>query len=96
VAYEERKVIGALTGIGGISDRLPAVLALCGRPWRPECMLEDSDPEALVRRALEVHARYPGIALESQSGADKPPGWDHLEALRAALGRSSGQGGDAR
>ncbi|MFH1469432.1 MAG: hypothetical protein ABIO70_33915 [Pseudomonadota bacterium] len=89
VAYEERKVIGALEGIGGISDRIDEVLALTGRPWRPESMVKDSDPDALVRRALALYASYRGPALESQSGADKPPGWDHLEALRAALGRKS-------
>jgi uncharacterized protein (TIGR00725 family) len=87
VAYEERKVIGALTGLGGVSDKLDEVLALSGRRWRPECMVQDSDPERLVARTLALHASYQGPVLESQVGADKPASWDHLEALRRALKR---------
>ena len=87
VAYEERKVIGALTGLGGVSDKLDEVLALSGRRWRPECMVIDDDPVRLVERVLELHADYQGPVLESQVGADKPDSWNHLEALRRALGR---------
>ncbi len=87
VAYEERKVIGALTGLGGVSDRIEEVLALSGRTWRPEAMVTDSDPVRLVEQVLALHADYQGPVLESQVGAEKPASWDHLEALRRALKR---------
>lgn len=87
VAYEERKVIGALTGLGGISDRVRDVLELSGRTWRPQSMVECAEPRELVRRVLDMHACYQGPVLESQVGAEKPPEWDHLEALRRALVR---------
>ncbi len=90
VAYEERKVIGALTGLGGVSDRLQEVLDLSGRRWRPETMAVDSDPVRLVERVIGLHAGYQGPVLESQVGADKPASWDHLEALRRALKRERG------
>ena len=94
VAYEERKVIGALTGLGGVSDKVDEVLSLSGRRWRPECMVQDSDPVRLVERILELHADYQGPVLESQVGADKPPTWNHLEALRRALKRERVVGDD--
>jgi uncharacterized protein (TIGR00725 family) len=87
VAYEERKVIGALTGLGGVSDRLAEVLDLSGRSWRPESMAQDDDPVRLVERVLELYAHYQGPVLESEVGADRPASWDHLEALRRALKR---------
>ena len=87
VAYEERKVIGALTGLGGVSDRIDEVLALAGRRWRPKTMVVGAEPLILVQRVLELHAQYRGPVLESQVGADKPASWDHLQALRRALKR---------
>lgn len=87
VAYEERKVIGALTGLGGVSDRIDEVLALAGRRWRPKTMVVEAEPLILVQRVLELHAQYRGPVLESQVGADKPASWDHLQALRRALKR---------
>ncbi len=98
VAYEERKVVGALTGLGGVSDKIHQVLELSGRHWRPESMVLDDDPVRLVERVLELHADYQGPVLESQVGAEKPASWDHLEALRRALKRDrDGQrgGGEA-
>jgi uncharacterized protein (TIGR00725 family) len=95
VAYEERKVIGALSGLGGVSDRLEDVLELSGRSWRPESMVVEADPDRLVQRVLQLHADYQGPVLESQVGADKPASWDHLEALRRALKRERDERGDA-
>ena len=55
VAYEERKVIGALTGLGGVSDRLEEVLELSGRAWRPEAMAADREVHTREQAQCQTH-----------------------------------------
>ena len=59
VAFEERKVIGILTGTGGISDHIPAIVEMADRKLRPATMLLDSAPEALVQAVLRSVAENP-------------------------------------
>lgn len=54
IAYEEGKLIGVLTGTGGITTALPALEASLNKRTGSEVMYE-SEPEALVDRLL---ARY--------------------------------------
>jgi uncharacterized protein (TIGR00725 family) len=52
IAYEEGKLIGALTGTGGITDALPTVVTSLGKNTGAE-VIYDRDPERLVNRLLE-------------------------------------------
>lgn len=52
IAYEEGKLIGVLTGTGGITTALPILEANLSKRTGSEVMYE-SDPQALVDRLLE-------------------------------------------
>jgi uncharacterized protein (TIGR00725 family) len=52
IAYEEGKLIGVLTGTGGITAALPVLEASLNKRTGSEVMYE-SDPEVLVQRLLE-------------------------------------------
>ncbi len=52
IAYEEGKLIGVLTGTGGITRGLPAIQASIGKTTGSEVIYE-LDPEYLVDRLLE-------------------------------------------
>jgi uncharacterized protein (TIGR00725 family) len=52
IAYEEGKLIGVLTGTGGITPALPALEASLNKLTGSEVMYE-SNPETLVARLLE-------------------------------------------
>lgn len=54
IAYEEGKLIGVLTGTGGITEALPVLETNLGQQTGAE-VIYDSDPERLVSRLL---ARY--------------------------------------
>lgn len=71
VAFEEKKVVGVLTGSGGISDHIPAVLKMCDRTVAEDRLLFDSDPKRLVRLVLRALSTYEGPKHESQVGGEK-------------------------
>lgn len=52
IAYEEGKLIGILTGTGGITATLPALEATIGKSTGSE-VIYGSEPQHLVRRLLE-------------------------------------------
>lgn len=52
IAYEEGKLIGVLTGTGGISDALPALEASLGKNTGAQ-VIYDSDPARLIERLLK-------------------------------------------
>ena len=54
IAYEEGKLIGVLTGTGGITGALPALEATIGKSTGSEVMY-GADPQELIKRLL---ARY--------------------------------------
>lgn len=67
IAYEEGKLIGVLTGTGGITAALPALEASLNKQTGSEVMY-GSDPEPLVDRLLERYGsadcrcpRYPTV-----------------------------------
>ncbi len=64
IAYDEGKLIGVLTGTGGISDMVRAILDACNKPTGAR-VLYDDDPERLVDRLLaayrEEHFRRPSV-----------------------------------
>ncbi len=57
VAFNEEKVVGALTGTGGISDRLPEVLALCERKME-DYVVFDTDPKKLIEKVVDKLKNY--------------------------------------
>ncbi len=52
IAYEEGKLIGVLTGTGGISDALPALETSLGKNTGAE-VIYGANPERLLSRMLE-------------------------------------------
>jgi uncharacterized protein (TIGR00725 family) len=52
VAYDEEKVVGVLTGTGGVADHIPEVLEICDRSVE-DYVIFDDDPERLVRKVIE-------------------------------------------
>lgn len=54
IAYDEGKLIGVLTGTGGITEVVPSVLAACCKETGAK-VLYDADPQALVERLLHCY-----------------------------------------
>lgn len=71
VAFEEKKVVGVLTGSGGVSDHVPAILKMCDRGVAEDRLLFDSDPKRLVSLVLRALETYEGPKHESQVGGEK-------------------------
>jgi uncharacterized protein (TIGR00725 family) len=83
IAYEEGKLIGVLTGTGGITAALPVLEASLNKRTGSEVMYE-SDPEALVDRLLDRYVSasyicpcYPTSAgpTPAREAATKPAGF---------------------
>lgn len=71
VAFEEKKVIGVLSGSGGVSDHIPAILKMCDRNVAPERLLFDSDPRRLVSQVLRALGCYEGPKHETEVGGER-------------------------
>jgi uncharacterized protein (TIGR00725 family) len=54
IAYDEGKLIGVVTGTGGISDLVRDILAACAKDTGSR-VIYDSDPERLVAELLRVY-----------------------------------------
>jgi hypothetical protein len=64
IAYDEGKLIGVLTGTGGISDMVADILATCNKDTGAR-VVYDADPARLIERLLEIyraeHFRHPSV-----------------------------------
>tara|TARA_R110002073_G_scaffold149534_5_gene303274 strand:+ start:18453 stop:19250 length:798 start_codon:yes stop_codon:yes gene_type:complete len=64
IAYDEGKLIGVLTGTGGVSDMVETILATCNKETGARVLYND-DPSQLIRELLEVykseHFRHPSV-----------------------------------
>ncbi len=64
IAYDEGKLIGVLTGTGGITSLVEEILAACDKQTGARVVYED-DPERLIDQLLEVyrseHFRHPSV-----------------------------------
>ncbi|MFO0809025.1 MAG: YHS domain-containing protein [Gemmataceae bacterium] len=58
IAYDEGKLIGVLTGTGGISGLVADILAACGKDTGSRVVYE-TDPERLVDELLRLHPMPP-------------------------------------
>lgn len=76
IAYDEGKLIGVLTGTGGISDMVEDILATCDKDTGAR-VLYDDDPRGLIRRLLEVyrseHHRRPSVFCRGAAEAQPAP-----------------------
>lgn len=72
IAYDEGKLIGVLTGTGGISDMVESILTACAKETGAR-VVYDSDPARLVDELLRLyrteHYRHPSCFC-----AERPPG----------------------
>lgn len=70
IAYDEGKLIGVLTGTGGISDMVETILATCNKETGARVLYND-DPKQLIRELLEVykteHFRHPSVFCRENS-----------------------------
>jgi uncharacterized protein (TIGR00725 family) len=54
IAYDEGKIIGVLTGTGGITDKIFKIIEYVNKRTGAE-VVADSDPEALLDRLVEIY-----------------------------------------
>jgi uncharacterized protein (TIGR00725 family) len=52
IAHDEDKVIGALTGTGGVADNIEEIVRFCNKPSSSRLFFDD-DPESLVKTCVD-------------------------------------------
>lgn len=82
IAYDEGKLIGVLTGTGGISDMVETILETCKKETGARVFYNDN-PQQLIRELLEVyrteHFRRPSVFCR---GNDSEPMLEQAEGKR--------------
>lgn len=82
IAYDEGRLIGVLTGTGGISDMVRDILAACAKDTGSQ-VLYDPEPERLIEELLRVyrssHFRRPSCFCLDRPPGEEPPGQPVLE-----------------
>lgn len=73
IAYDEGKMIGVLTGTGGISDLVADILRACKKETGSK-VVYDADPEKLIKSLLRVY-RNEHHKKPSCFCAERPPGF---------------------
>ncbi len=74
IAYDEGKMIGVLTGTGGISDMVADILKACSKETGA-AVIYDPDPQRLIDELLRVYRTAPR-RQPSCFCAERPPGED--------------------
>lgn len=76
IAYDEGKLIGVLTGTGGISDMVADILATCNKETGARVIYDD-DPRRLIEQLLDVyrteHFRCPSVFCRGTTDATPQP-----------------------
>jgi uncharacterized protein (TIGR00725 family) len=72
IAYDEGKLIGVLTGTGGISDLVAEILTACAKETGSH-VVYDASPRQLVKKLLRVY-RTSHFRRPSCFCLDRPPG----------------------
>jgi uncharacterized protein (TIGR00725 family) len=72
IAYDEGKLIGVLTGTGGISDLVADIVAACAKDTGAQ-VVYDAAPRRLVKKVLRVY-RTSHFRRPSCFCLDRPPG----------------------
>ncbi|MBN2307119.1 LOG family protein [Candidatus Peregrinibacteria bacterium] len=65
VAYDDGKVVGVLTGTGGVSNHIDEILKICDREVT-EGVIFDSDPKKLIEKIINYIKEHPGPTLEDE------------------------------
>jgi uncharacterized protein (TIGR00725 family) len=65
VAFDDQKVVGVLTGTGGVSDHIDKILEICDRNVE-DYVIFDSDPKRLVDRVVEYLEKFPRPTTEDE------------------------------
>lgn len=65
VAFDDQKVVGVLTGTGGVSDHIDRILEICDREME-DYVIFDSDPKKLVEKVLERLTKFPRPMTEDE------------------------------
>ena len=69
IAYDEGRLIGVLTGTGGITEIVETIIRVCAKETGA-CVLYDDDPENLVERLIEYyqtkHFRKPSCFCDAK------------------------------
>jgi uncharacterized protein (TIGR00725 family) len=63
VAYDEGKVIGVLTGSGGVSNHIDKILEICDRALT-DLIIFDEDPKKLVKKVINNIKSHPAPLIE--------------------------------
>ncbi|MCI0457223.1 MAG: YHS domain-containing protein [Gemmataceae bacterium] len=72
IAYDEGKLIGVLTGTGGISDMVADILAACAKDTGARVVYE-AEPQRLIEEVLRIY-RTAHFRRPSCFCSDRPPG----------------------
>lgn len=72
IAYDEGKMIGVLTGMGGIGEMVADILAACAKDTGARVVYE-ADPQRLVGELLRLY-NTAAPRQDTSSCADQPPG----------------------
>lgn len=67
IAYDEGRMIGVLTGTGGVADHIDEILEVIKKPTGSR-MFFDDDPRKLVERCVASYKADPPIIRERESG----------------------------
>lgn len=69
IAYDEGRLIGVLTGTGGITEMIERILEACGKDTGA-CVLYDDDPAQLIDRLIHYyrteHHRKPSCSVRAE------------------------------
>lgn len=65
VAFDEGKVIGVLTGTGGVSNHIDKVIEICDRKME-DFVVFDKDPKALIHKVVHKLKTTPRPAVEDE------------------------------
>jgi uncharacterized protein (TIGR00725 family) len=63
VAYDEEKVIGVLTGSGGVSNHIEQILEICDRSLTDYIVFDD-DPKKLIEKVINAIKIHPAPLTE--------------------------------
>ncbi|MDE3228775.1 MAG: protein containing YHS domain protein [Chloroflexota bacterium] len=86
IAFDEGRLIGVLTGTGGIADRVPDLIEMCDKDTGA-AVLYDDDPTRLVERLAEYylkqHKAHPSVFFPSLPGENLALPEAHTATKRA-------------
>lgn len=74
IAYDEGKLIGVLTGTGGVADAVESLVRLCEKPTGA-VVLYDNHPGRLIDRLIEYyereHYKRPSVFVTPAKASDR-------------------------